>query len=184
MTIADVLACVFGALLVGGSLSALTILITLVFPKVVANAASALATAPTFTTLLGGVVGLLALLLAVGLANTLPKLGILLALSITLGALSLLALGGAGLARHLAGRLYPDRPAPSWGALGQAVALILGAIVTPLVGWFILLPLLASAMVGAGLRGALPCVAVWRRVRSARPTSTTASTTAASVLPQ
>lgn len=149
MTIADVLAAVFGALLLSGSLVALTVLLSLLSPALASDAAAALSAAPRRVILLGGGAAVAGLLCAAVLANALPKLGALLALAIVLSLMSLAALGGAGLAQLVAAKLHPEQP--DWRDSARAAFLMLGAVMTPLVGWLVVLPLLVCAMLGAGV---------------------------------
>lgn len=172
MTIADVLAAVFGALLLNGSLAALTTLLSLLFPRRVSDAAAALSAAPKRVVLLGGGVALATLLCAAVFADALPKLGALLALAIVLSLMSLAALGGAGLAQLVAAKLRPGQPDRRHSA--RATFLMLGAVMTPLVGWLVVPPLLVCAMVGAGVCTVVCAVRHVGLRRSRRPTTTCA----------
>ena len=146
MSLGDVLL-IFGLLLAHGvAMPGLAVTWGLLYPGGVARSRSRLAQTPGRCFLLGlGALAFGAILVRLGFAlGPVPGwfgLGLLLALA---------SLGAAGLAALLGERLRAEGLAvsPTGALLRGAVALEL-AVVVPLIGWFVILPLGTVAMLGA-----------------------------------
>ncbi len=151
MTIADVLAVLAGLALLAGGVQALVLLGNLVFPDVTDRAGRHIETSPATTTAIGFAV-LAGSLVAAGIvANALVFGGRAVGLAVLLGGLCLAVLGAGGLARRLTRSISPHADV-SFKRLATVTALVELAVVTPVVGWFVILPAVFALSLGAGFR--------------------------------
>ncbi|MCB8921184.1 MAG: hypothetical protein H6662_06340 [Ardenticatenaceae bacterium] len=146
----NVIAILLGALLGGLTLAALFTTLVYLLPNRVSRASRALEQAPGRAFLLGLVnalfFGVLGLLFSQG-----GDLGRLLGVLIFLVLLAGTAVGLSGAVLLLRGRVYPQLD-NLHGTLKTAVLLI-AAVLAPVVGWFILTPILLLISLGAALMG-------------------------------
>ncbi len=152
MTIADVLAVLAALVLVGLAFPSLFAAIGLVFPKAIDRGTEQIATHPvrTFGT---GIVTLIGLLVLAGvmkaiLIGPLKALGVL----VLLGGLWLVALGAAALVHHLAHLLAQQTATKSpLHHIFLGTFLLEFSILTPFVGWLVVLPVVFFVMLGTGV---------------------------------
>jgi len=150
---ADILA-IFGILvLVGGAQAGLVITFCLLFPTRVEAASARLEQHP-WRSLLIGSAAVIILALPVILLLSLPAgAAKFLGWALAVAALAVSGVGASGLTRLLARRMASQGMADA-GSLGTLVrssfALEL-AIFLPVVGWFVILPLVTAASIGASL---------------------------------
>jgi len=150
---ADILA-VFGILvLVGGAQAGLLITFCLLFPARVEAATSRLEQHPWRSLVLGGG-AVIVLALPVTLLLSLPAgVAKFLGWALAVGALAVSGIGASGLTRLLARRMASQGMAEA-GSLGTLVRSSLAlqlAVLLPVVGWFVVLPLVTAASLGASL---------------------------------
>lgn len=157
MTLADVLAALFGLVILGGGYAAAALALSLLSPGRVERAAGLIRRRPVATLLagLGAFVGFL--VVAALLARVPNPLVKLLALLVLLTGLTLAASGAAGLA-SLLGRRY--RSAIGGDAritdVPRGALLVGAATLLPIVGWLVVLPLEFLLALGAGWLVLLP----------------------------
>ncbi len=152
MTIADVLAVLAALVLVGLAFPSLFAAIGLVFPKAIDRGAERIATHPvrTFGT---GIVTLIGLLVLAGLMKAVligpfKALGVL----VLLAGMGLVVLGGTAVVQHLAHLLAQQTTTRSpIQNIFLGTFLLEFSILTPFVGWLIVLPIVFFAMLGTGV---------------------------------
>lgn len=154
MTIADVLAIVFGLVLVGGGLASLAVLLGVLFPETINRAGHHAGSHPIRMGFFGGFAFFGILLVAVILGKV-PGVGQLLALITLVTGLTVAVIGGAGVIRSLAAKLSPTPQTISFQELVKTAAILELAMLIPLVGWFVVLPVTFAVMLGTGLRALL-----------------------------
>ncbi|MEW6735918.1 MAG: hypothetical protein AB1489_31785 [Acidobacteriota bacterium] len=166
MTMADVLAVISGLIIVGLGIPALLALLTIFFPKAVAQASHQIGSKPLRIFFRGLITFILFFLVIVTLGKANFGLLKFFSLIVTLAGLSLAMLGGAGLANQLAARYRAlNNEQHSLLDLFPSTVLIELAAVLPLIGWFVVLPITFLLMLGAG------CNTVLRRTASVQPHS-------------
>ena len=151
MTMADILAVISGLIIIGLGFPALFIILTITFPQAVERANLTISTKP-LRTIARGLLTFIALAL-IFIITSHAHFGLfkLFNLFIVLGALTLAMLGGAGLANHLAYRYSAlSNSRQSARNLFFSALLVELALVLPLIGWFVLLPITFLLMLGAG----------------------------------
>jgi hypothetical protein len=164
---ADVLAVVVALAVFGVGFPALLTLASLCFPGAVDRAERNAGVRPVRSLVLGAAALFVVVAAAAVLGNALGGPGKLLGAVGLLGGLGVAMVGGAGLARHLAGAYR--RQTGSGPRVPDVVAgavLLELASALPLAGWFVVLPAAFLVMLGAG------CAAVlrWRpRAAAERP---------------
>lgn len=151
MTIADVLAVVFGLALLCGGLAALAVLLQTLFPDAIARASRHAGNKPIRMGLLGAFSFFLFFFFIV-VFGKLPGFGHLLALMILLTGLSIAMIGGAGVIRRLSEKLPQNIHSQGFIGLLQSAAILELTFLIPLVGWFVILPVTFAVMLGTGLR--------------------------------
>lgn len=162
------------ALVIGlvASIAAYFLLARALWPRFVARAEERFERGPTSSVLAGIVPALLAFLVVVKLAQA--SLGALAAFFAALVVGVALA-GASGVAARV-GRALPgarDRDEP-WRATARGGLVLLGASITPILGWFVIFPLTLVGGLGAGV------LAVARPVRAPRALPFAASSEGAS----
>ena len=150
---ADILAIVGILVLVGGAQAGLVITFCLLFPARVEAASARLEQHPWRSLLLGSGAAV-ALALPVIVLLSLPAgVARFLGWALVVGALAVSGIGASGLTRLLARRMVAQGMAEA-GSLGTLVRSSLAlelAILLPVVGWFVVLPLVTAASFGASL---------------------------------
>ncbi len=149
---------IFGLILVTvvalPTVTALLVLITFLLPNRTARVSDTLAQRSGRTFIVGAVNLLFFGLLAIVLSDGGGDLGGLIALIILLGLLGFATIGLAGMLELLYQRLYPSTKtttlSPLQTSLRSALLLVL-AMLTPVIGWFILSPILLLLSLGAGI---------------------------------
>ena len=152
---ADILALFGVILLVGAALCGLLTTHWLLFPGRVAAAATNLEQHPWRCVLLGAGMGLVVALPVILLMALPAGVTQFLAWVVMVAALAVSGIGTAGLVLLLAGRVR-SRGGTGWSELGAFVgsSLVLElAAVLPIVGWFVVLPLVILGSFGASLHG-------------------------------
>ncbi|MCA9955099.1 MAG: hypothetical protein KC434_10290 [Anaerolineales bacterium] len=143
-----------------GTLAALLVLLPALLPARVARAQQVVQNSPGRSFVVGLVnflfFGLVATIFAQG-----GDLGGLIALIILLALAAITAVGLSALNQIVQARLFPNRPGVRVG-LKTAVLLIAGGLV-PLLGWFVVTPILLLLSLGAGI------IALVRRNSSTAP---------------
>lgn len=164
MTIGDVLALIAGVVSVCVSVWALLMGTALLFTRRTAAARTRLENHPLRA------LGIGALIVAVGgvggvvLLNQPNGLLKLFGWALLLGLLAVSALGGGGLVLLASDRVRGMEPRFSaFAALGRGAGLLVVAGLVPLLGWFLIAPLMLVASLGAG------CQALLRRDDTTRP---------------
>lgn len=159
MTIADILAIISGLIIVGLGLPSLFMVIKISFPHIVERAVEQLENRPK-RAFASGLLAFFGLFLLVSTLANLPNgLFKFLAFLLALAGLALSMVGGTGLATHLAARYrlmigsLHSRPAHD---LYRSALVVELAVLLPLVGWFIVLPIVLLLMLGAGCCALLP----------------------------
>jgi hypothetical protein len=155
MTLADVLAVVSGLALGGAGFASFSIVLLLISPRTVDRAAAKASERPG-RSLLSGVAAFL--LLFVGVTGLLKAPGgpkPFVALVFLLGALTLAAIGGAGLAAGLGRRWRKSSGEARLTDVALGALLLEGAAALPLVGWFVVAPAALLFALGTGLRTVL-----------------------------
>ena len=159
MALADVLA-ILGALAVlGVAVPSLLTLVSLCLPRAVADAAASAGSRP-LRSLAGGLLVAVLAALAGGAGRALGGPGALLGAFVLLGALSVTAVGLAGIVRHIAGayRHEAGKPLP-FGELFASAAILEFAAAVPVVGWFVVLPAALLIALGSGASALAPRMA-------------------------
>lgn len=150
---ADILA-IFGILmLVGGTQAGLVITFCLLFPTRVEAASARLEQHPWRSLLIGGAAAIILALPVIFLLSLPAGVAKFLGWALAVGALAVSGIGASGLTRLLARRMASQGMADA-GSLGTLVRSSLAlelAIFLPIVGWFIVLPLVTAASFGASL---------------------------------
>jgi len=137
----------------GASLWALLVAAALVFAKRAARAQARLETQPLKTFGGGLLVAVTAGVIGIGLVSQPSGLLKLFGWVVLLGLLALSALGGGGLALLVGARIRETSPRLTpFAALGRATGLLVAATWTPILGWFVVLPLGLVAALGAGVQ--------------------------------
>ncbi len=154
MTIADVLAIVFGLVLVCGGLASLAVLLGALFPETINRAGHHAGSHPIRMGFLGGFAFFGILFVAV-IFSKLPGLGHLLALITLVTGLTVAMIGGAGVIRRLATKLSPTPQNISFQELVKTAAVLELTMLIPFVGWLVVLPVTFAVMLGTGLRALL-----------------------------
>ncbi|MBL1150656.1 MAG: hypothetical protein AKCLJLPJ_00938 [Fimbriimonadales bacterium] len=153
ITIGDVLTVVFTVLAFCISSWAMMVAGAHLFENRSIRARDALLGSPWISLLVGFLVTVFGgtLLVAVG-AQPLPALKLMALLGYCAFAL-VAALGGSAIARVLADRMTRSDPHFSRvGALGRAAGLIVASCILPVVGWFVLAPIVLFFSIGCGLQ--------------------------------
>jgi hypothetical protein len=150
---ADILAIVGIVVLVGAAQVGLVITLCLLFPARVEAASARLQQHPWRSLLMGSGAALVLALPVVVLLSLPAGVAKFLGWALVVGALAVSGIGASGLVRLLARRMASQGMADT-GTLGTLVRSCLAlelAILLPVVGWFVLLPLVTAAGFGASL---------------------------------
>ncbi|MCI0578286.1 MAG: hypothetical protein L0332_10995 [Chloroflexi bacterium] len=152
----DVYIVVFSLLGILISLPGLVVALNLLLPRVTANAATRLARTPGKSFVLGVPV-VASFLLWIAITSQI-NFGPIRATSFlaTFAGMGLGTVGAAGLARLLGERLRPMAgPTSELGALVRGAVVYELACLVPIVGWFLFIPLVGTAVMGAAVFGLL-----------------------------
>ncbi|MBM3121570.1 MAG: hypothetical protein FJZ97_05215 [Chloroflexi bacterium] len=150
---ADILAIVAILVLVGAAQVGLVITFCLLFPARVQAASARLEQHPWRSLLMGGGAAIVLALPVVVLLSLPAGVAKFLGWALFVGALAISGIGASGLVRLLARRMASQGLAEP-GSLGTLVRSCLAlelAILLPVVGWFLVLPLATAAAFGASL---------------------------------
>lgn len=131
-----------------GTLAALLVLLPALLPGRVARAQQIVQNSPGRAFVIG-LVNFLFFGVLIAIFSQGAELGGLIAATIFMALLAVTAVGLAGITQIVQGRLYPKREGVKVG-LKTAVLLIAGGLV-PLLGWFVLTPILLFISLGAGI---------------------------------
>jgi hypothetical protein len=157
MTMADIVAIASALLIIGLGFPALLMLITLIFPNAVGEISQQVGARP-LRALGRGLLAFLLLTILITVTWHIPNgLFKLFSLSLLLGGFSLAMIGAAGLNNQLALRfgalIGNDR---SVGNIICSALLIELAAALPLIGWFVIIPVVFLMMLGSGCQLLLP----------------------------
>jgi hypothetical protein len=156
MTLADVLTAIAGLALAGAGFASMAVILALVMPATVERATARIANRKGLSFALG----LLALFALMTLAGRLMKTpsppARLAAFVLILGGLATALLGGVALARALARRLRETEGPIGLRDLLRGVFLLETAVLLPIVGWLVVLPIAFLISLGAGLQSLWP----------------------------
>jgi hypothetical protein len=156
MTLADVLTAVAGLAIAGAGFASMAIILALVMPGTVERATARIANRKGLSFTLG-LLGLFALLTLAGRLLKAPSPPArLAALVLILGGLATALLGGVALARALARKLRATEGPLGLRDLLRGVFLLETAVLLPIVGWLVVLPIAFLISLGAGLQSLWP----------------------------
>lgn len=155
MSIADIVAIIASLILIAFAFPALLFLITLTFPKLAERSKEQIETSPLSSMFLGLVIFVVLFFATVILFN-IPGPAKLLALIILLATLSVAMVGGTGLINQLANKYEAFSSSPkSVANIFYSAFFLEFAVLLPLVGWFVVLPIIFCLMLGAGSKSIL-----------------------------
>ena len=135
------------------TVGALLLLLTILIPGPVSRAQNVVSQRSRRSFIVGLVNLLFFTILAAVLSNG-GDFGGLLALLVILAVISVAAIGLSGMMQLLRLRMYPPDQATTVSPLQTAVRaalLLLLAMLTPIIGWFVLTPILLAVGLGAGI---------------------------------
>jgi hypothetical protein len=156
MTLADVLTAVAGLAIAGAGFASMAIILALVMPGTVERATVRITNRKGLSFTLG-LLGLFALMTLAGRLLKAPSPPArLAAVTLVLGGLSTALLGGVALARALARRLRATDGPLGLRDLLRGVFLLETAVLLPIVGWLVVLPIAFLISLGAGLQSLWP----------------------------